>query len=485
MKWHIRGDTNAGQLYEQSRANILPSNRIRYSVEAVDWNGSKIGGCSHSIPGSAARTGDWSNVANWSAGVPTSASDVVIPAGVTVTASNSQVDEVARTITTDPTATLFVNGGFLKVEANSTIAGDLNLSNGIIEADPGATLTIAGANNQWTGTVAGSFAGSGSGVIQVNQLLSIGSPNATFNFPLGMFQWSAGMMTGEGLTPSVLTNLGTITVTGNQSKTLEDVTLNNSGTILDSGTSTWIIPNLNGGKLTTIINNLAGGVIDMSSSETFQLRGPGFTSLRINNNSGATFEITGPGGTENVPFNNQGGAVVATAGTVMFGAGGTDTGGIYDASAGATIILGSSGIETTTFTGLYSGSGAGTVSIGNTSGIIIGGAGATFDFDPGLLNWSGGGIGGTGFTSNPSVLTNTGSITLSGGTTKFLANGLTLANSGTIVDDGTNGGSWAFSNYAVLNNLNGGVLEFAGTETVAGDNSRPPMSQLTIKWEPL
>ncbi len=402
--------------------------------------------------------GDWSVGGNWNNGIPTSASNVVIPAGVSVTVSTGT--QAAGTITTDPTDTLTIDGGSLTVAATSAIAGDLNLSSGTLTVSSGATLTLAGATNQWSGgTVAGSFAGSGGGTVSLaSGTLNIASAGTTFDFPTGMFNWSGGTIQGNG-SNSVLTNNGTITLTGSANKVLFDgLTLNNSGTINEDGTS-----GSNDWEFSTdvVLNNLSGGIVDMETSEFIDNISSG---NEINNELGATFENTGNDtvSTGAVPFNNQGGIVAATAGTLNLTAGGTDTGGTYNASTGATVNLNNGGTAPT-LTGTYSGSGGGTV--GLPSGTIgIGTAGATFSFPAGLFNWSGGVIQGNGSNS---VLTNTGAITLTGGVAKELFDGLTLNNSGTINEEGTsNSNDWEFSTDVVLNNLSGGIVDMETSEFI-------------------
>ncbi len=186
----------------------------------------------------------------------------------------------------------------------------------------------------------------------------------------------------------------------------------------------------------------------------------------INNEGGATFENTGSDtvSTGLVPFNNQGGIVSATAGTLNITGGGTDTGGTFNPSTGATINLNNSGTAPT-LTGTYSGSGGGTV--GLPAGTIdIGTAGATFNFPTGLFNWSGGTIQGNGAGN---VLTNTGTITLTSSGAKTLYDGLIVSNGGAIVDSGTD--DWAFDDSAVLNNLSGGLVNMASSESIENISS--------------
>ena len=397
----------------------------------------KTGGCSRPIAGSAVRRATGRPPRIGVAGVPTSSSDVMIPAGVSVTVSTGY--QSAGTITTDPTATLSIDGGTLAVGSDSTIAGNLNLCSGEIIAGTGATLTLAGADNQWTGgTVAGSFAGSGSGTVSLSGPLGIDSAGATFDFPVGMFQWNDGNIEGNSYPFSLLTNTGSLTLSGTD--TLANITLNNSGTIVDGCAADF---DGNGWNLASevVVNNLSGGIIDVDNGD--QLYG---SDGYINNEAGATFEDTGTTTVDvDAVFNNQGGTVAATAGTLNFDDGGTDTGGAYDPSTGATIDLGNPNEsygyydDPPVLTGTFTGTGGGSLSLG-TLGIAVGSAGATFDFPAGLFNWSTGGIYGS--TSDaPAVLTNAGTIT--------------------ITEE-----SPSISGNLVFDNLAGGLIDLAGEDSV-------------------
>ncbi len=84
----------------------------------------------------------------------------------------------------------------------------------------------------------GTYSGSGGGTIGLpSGTIDIGAAGATFNFPTSLFNWSGGTIQGDGV-GNVLTNTGTITLTGSGAKILFDgLTLNNSGTIDEDGTS--------------------------------------------------------------------------------------------------------------------------------------------------------------------------------------------------------------------------------------------------------
>ena len=154
--------------------------------------------------------GLWSDGANWNGGAVPGANDAVtIGAGAFVTVNSGS--QAADTVSLDPSSTLSIaTGGLLTVEATSSMAGNLNLSGGTLTSANGAIVTLAGANNQWgSGTVAGSFAGTGSGTVSMNNgTLKIGSGGATFDFPAGMFQWSGTINVGS----NILDNTGYMAV---------------------------------------------------------------------------------------------------------------------------------------------------------------------------------------------------------------------------------------------------------------------------------
>ena len=193
---------------------------------------------------------------------------------------------------------------------------------------------------------------------------------------------------------------------------------------------------------------------------------------------GATLELTDAANLDfaNVPFNNQGGTVTAAAGTLGFGEG-TNTGGIYNAAVGAAIILNEGASSESTFTGTYTGSGGGTVSATSSSGtMLIGSAGVTFNFSAGLFIWSNGVMEGDGSATNPSVITNLGTITFSSNGID-LNNGLVINNNGTILNSSgiiiLNQRNPVQSTAGVsLNNLSGGLIDF----TAGGISAIGPFS---------
>ena len=326
---------------------------------------------------------------------------------------------------------------------------------GSFDPSTGATIDL---NDNTTPTMTGTYTGSGGGTVGLaGGAIAIGAGGATFDFPSGMFQWSAGSIDGPGV---LAVSAGSaMTIAGNGEQVLSAAVLNNSGTIVDSGNNTLFFEN------SSTVNNLSGGAVDVTS--TADLDNYSGTNA-FNNQAGALVDKSASTGTlaNTVPFNNQGGTIEVDAGTLSLAGGGVDTGGTFNVAQGATLNL--TGGSSPTLTGSYSGGGVsglgqGTVALANGT-VTIGAAGATLDFPAGLLQWSGGTIQGDGSSGSPSVLANTGAITLTGSGNKDLYNALTLNNSGTIVDTGS--GGFYFNMYAVLNNLSGGLVNLASTESI-------------------
>jgi fibronectin-binding autotransporter adhesin len=152
-------------------------------------------------------------------------------------------------------------------------------------------------------------------------------------------------------------------------------------------------------------------------------------------NSGLTVAVgatlTSNGTTTVNSFELNGGTVAADSGSLVFSGDTNSTGGSFVVGQGATVDL--TGGTAPTYTGTYTGSGAGQVQL-NSGALAIGVGGATFDFAKGMFQWTGGSIGAT--LSGGATLTNTGfmSINSSGG---VALNNVPLTNQGEIDDAGT------------------------------------------------
>ena len=187
-----------------------------------------------------------------------------------------------------------------------TLAGGGDSTGGILNAQTGATLDLTGGA---TNTFGGSYTGAGQGTVSLSHgTLAIAAAGATFDFAPSLFVWSAGTLSGAA--GGALANTGTIDVTtGNEKDLSNALVINNSGTILDSGTGSWQFYG------SSVINNLSGGTVNFTSTEHMTQFSGG--SGTFNNQAGATLENTGPGATHAILLNNLG-AVDVESGTTTF-----------------------------------------------------------------------------------------------------------------------------------------------------------------------
>ena len=400
----------------------------RTLLSVVPWNGPITGG-------------DWGTAGNWTGGVlPKTTDTALIGAGNTVTVSSSDTIQVA---TLDVEGGLNVTGGNLTV--GNTAGSNFTETTGGTVMGAGSINIVNGASNSWSG---GTMTGTGTTTFTSGSLLTIsgttdvlaggwtlggvsatltgalntGSGGGTLNF--SALQWTTGG--GVDLVGNTLTNAGTIDLT-NPSTSLPlyannnftgggaanlGGTLNNIGTIVQQGAGSLQLFD------SVILSNRGVYQFTTDSSVLFGNDAPTF----VNTATGTVKKTTTTGTSSfTVPFNNQGGIVDAESGTLRLAAGGISTGGTYNANGSGTIDL--TGGSNPTFTGTYTGSGTGLVQLASGT-LTVGSSSATFNFPSGLFVFSGG-------TLNGSTLTNSGAITISGGTL-----GGTLANQGTITQTG-------------------------------------------------
>ncbi len=312
-----------------------------------------------------AESSSWSNGGNWSLGAPPATSDVA-------DFTNSGTGGSLLTATLDEPASiggLTIDSswnGTLTFQDPLVVGGTSQLSNGTLNFS-----SVTSGNTTITGSLtnSGTFTYSGS-----TQL-----------------EWSAA---------GTLTNKGTLNLaTSSKFALANGATLTNSGTIADSiaGDDFEL-------DSTSTLNNVAGGTFDFEADSTFSFT----SSAGTFNNLGNLTKTAGTGTSSvNVLFNNEGGTINVVSGTISLdSAGGANTGGTIIVASGATLDL--TGGASVTYSGAYSGAGPGAVSL-NSGTLDIGNGGATFDFDPGLFNWTGGTI-----STTSGNLTNTGTITLAG-----------------------------------------------------------------------
>ncbi len=276
-----------------------------------------------------------------------------------------------------------LNGGTIDV-----VSGTLSIQSdnctwtggGTLDAAAGATLQLAPAAGADNGIVlTGTYTGSGAGTVELTTgSLVAGASGATFDFPQGLFQWQGG---------EIVANLGgTLTNTG-------FLTLDNSSSVtLDAGAAPGDFVN-QGEVDQTGVGNLVifSGTFDDQAGATYDLSGTGGVTGAGTFSVEGTVKMTGTG-TAAIPVNTafNGGTIDVVGGTLSIQSTNcTWTGGNLDAATGATLQLAPDAGNGITLTGTYTGSGGGTVVL-TTGNLLIGSAGATFDFPQGLFQWTGG-----------------------------------------------------------------------------------------------
>ena len=337
-------------------------------------------------------------------------------------------------LSNDAATGTFNNAGTLEVSANATgatIAFPVN-DTGTIEGSlgvlyltgggsggsgesPGFVNAALGATIVLSGTYSGSFAGSGTGAVDLSNFTGT---NATLDFSGSVLQWTS---TQDGYQlGGTITNLGALviatTLIPNNGVTLY-------GTLTNAGTGSITVTGTEG-----IFAETNSAAIDNQAGGTFQ-----FQSANALNNAGGTgtfnnagiLEMSAAGATATINFVvNDTGLIEGEAGTLDL-TGGSGSGGasIY-AAAGAAVVLSGS------YTGTFAGSGSGSVQL--AWGFVGGGTGVTLDFTGTVLQWIQGGsyVGGT--------INNTGTLTLDLSSYTYFSG--TLNNTGTI-DDTTSGRS--------------------------------------------
>src|SRR5262249_22563492 len=121
-------------------------------------------------------------------------------------------------------------------------------------AGSSGTLSLAGAY-----TITGTLSGSGAGAIQFSGNLTTGAAGATLDFSTGVLHWIGGRIDG---TAAGLTNAGILTFARGPSGDGLFGVVNNSGTIIQTGTGTV------GVDISATVKNLAGGVYDFQGDGT-------------------------------------------------------------------------------------------------------------------------------------------------------------------------------------------------------------------------
>jgi RHS repeat-associated protein len=307
-------------------------------------------------------------------------------------------------------------GGTVEVQSGVLrfAAGGGTSTGGVFNVSHGAILDLSPSSGQHK--LKGDYTGSGGGEIRFSgNRLEILTGGATFNFPGSFFQWTGGEILAQS---GSLTNLGTMNLSGSNLKWMGG-TINNANRMTFAGTGNFEI-------------SWGGNYLNNQSGALFDIQGYGNVVGRGVFNNYGTLRKSGGGDvtTLDVAFKNYPDAVVEVlAGTLRLGGGGaegTSTGGIFHVEAGAVLDL--MGGSNQNYTGTYTGSGEGTVLIGNGQ-LRVGAGGATFNFPGSLFQWTGGQI-----LAQSGSLTNLGTMNLSGSNLKWMAG--TMNNAGVVTHTG-------------------------------------------------
>ena len=350
----------------------------------------------------------------------------------------------------------FNNAGTLMKSAGtgtSAIGGFSLNDSGTVEADSGTLSLTAGGSGtngvvsangagivSLSGNYSGSFTGSGTGTVLLDNFTGTGPSGATLDFSGSVLQWNAGTLAGT------ITNAGTLTAAPGGTKNLTG-TLTNAGTVA-------VTDSINTAANNTTIDNLAGATFDFQTDVALannDSNGQSYTGL-VFDNAGTLKKSAGTGtSTVNYPVSSSG-TVEGDSGTLSLSAGvtGIGTGATtINANGGTVSLQGNS-------SGSFTGSGTGTVLLDNFTG--TGPSGATLDFSGSVLQWNAGTLGGT--------ITNAGTLTAAPGGTKNLTG--TLTNAGTVaVTDSIN----TAANNTTIDNLAGATFDFQTDAALANNDS--------------
>jgi hypothetical protein len=238
------------------------------------------------------------------------------------------------------------------------------------------------------------------------------------NFYPTMFEWTSGVIFSRN--GGTLTNTGFMRIAPSGPGGVDlEAPLNNSGTITQTTAVPWVIG--------------ASGVLSNHGLYDLQTDGQSFSGSVFNNEADGIFRkslSTGLANPNSTFFNNHGGIIDVQGGTLdLSNISGTHTGGTFYTADGTTLIS-FNGTFTGTYTGAKAGSGVVNLAVGN---FTVGTGGATLNFQqPGMLQWI-----GTTITLVPDGLTNSGSLTLIGATSRFVRGNGVLTNNGSIIHTGS------------------------------------------------
>jgi hypothetical protein len=353
---------------------------------------------------------------------------------------------------------IVVQSGTLAVGSGSSLPN----TGGTFTVSAGATLDLTGGN---TVGYQGTYTGSGAGTVRLGSgSLAVGSSGASFDMAGNLFQWTGGWIdvssggTLNNAVGSVLnldTSKNNLVLEGNGGGPTAPGSLVNHGTISLAGSK-----NLYLSSWPTLTN---------ASDGTFDFIGNADVSTSYYNGTlvnAGLLEQTGGAGTSTISswFANSGAITVSTGTLALASSGGTNTGGTFTVSAGATLDL--TGGTTVWYQGNYTGSGAGTVRLASGA-LAVTKSGASFALPGSLFQWTGGtiDISSTGTFTNAAsgVLnldTSTNNLVLNGN--GYSASGFT--NDGTIIETG--GNNMYMNNWPTLTNASDGTIDIISNASI-------------------
>ena len=364
----------------------------------------------------------------------------------------------------------FFNAGSVNITGNYTCTNDLTIA--------GGTVSFNG-----TGTVAPPTVTQTSGALDGAQTVTVGN----------LMNWTSGTMSGTGRT--VIPAGATLNLGGPNGMTLTTRTLENGGTANWTGAGSFLV---NGGVITNragalftaqtaVSMNYDGGVPRFDNAGTFRTTAAGTTSISASLNNfnlvdmrAGILALSGGGtnaGTISVPagttLNFNGGVFAAGPASIISGAGSLQFNGGSATLAGTVNVTGPhfftngninlTGNYTCTNAVVIAGaiasfSGTGTVApvtITLTSGNLDGAQTVTVGS---LMNWTGGGMTGTGRTLIPPGAT----LNLIAGINGLGITTRTLENGGTAIWTGTGG---LVVNNGVITNRPGALFNAQNSTT--------------------
>jgi hypothetical protein len=366
-------------------------------------------------------------------------------------------------------------GGVVQVDSGTlTLNGGGTSSNGVFNVASGAMLDLTGGNNgpTWSGDITGN----GSGQIWLDSGTLYASPSLVLAFPPGLFQWNGGTLQG------IITNTETVTVSGTNVSTLTgaNTTFVNEGMVTQTGSGGTLVGSYGANVYFT---NEPGATYQFASdsSITFGNNFYGQTSASVPFlNQGLVWKS---GGTNTsaigVSFNNLGGTVKVDSGTLTLYGGGTSSNGVFNVASGAVLDL-TGGANGPMWSGTITGSGSGQVWL--DSGTLYASPSLVLASPPGLFQWNGGTLQG--------IITNTGTVTISGTNVSTLTGAnTTFVNEGMVTQTGSGGtlmGSYGANVY--FTNEPGGTYQFASDSSIGwGLNfygqGPPPFYNQGLVWK--